>query len=215
LLAVDVPVGGEVPDLAGEARGELGGVEAVDGADAALPGEQAVVVGVDVVPEHGDEPHARDHHPLLGVRLPARRRGRRHGSGGVPAAARRPRRGRGGSAWRRRGVEEGEWWRWKRGGFHLQWCAGREMEYVWREGGVAGPAGGTRAEGTPLTSLCTSTFKQMGVSTAVLHGIGPKCKGSEIHGVLEVSLSSLCYWYALRNEQRLRKQEHQRFACAS
>lgn len=38
VLSVDVALGGETPDLAGEAGGELGGVEAVDGPDAALPG---------------------------------------------------------------------------------------------------------------------------------------------------------------------------------
>jgi hypothetical protein len=130
LLAVDVPVGGEVPDLAGEARGELGGVEAVDGADAALPGEQAVVVGVDVVPEHGDEPHARDHHPLAGVRLPARRRGRADGDTALEAASPPRRGGRGGGRGGGRDEEAphggGEGWRrrerrrrWKRGGVPL------------------------------------------------------------------------------------------------
>jgi hypothetical protein len=38
VLSVDVALGREAPDLAGEAGGELRGVEAVDGPDAALPG---------------------------------------------------------------------------------------------------------------------------------------------------------------------------------
>jgi hypothetical protein len=73
-LAVDVALGGEATDLGGKAGGEPGGVEAIDGADAALPGEEAGVVRVHVVPEHGYQAHPRDHHPLPRICLPPRGR---------------------------------------------------------------------------------------------------------------------------------------------
>ena len=72
VLAVDVALGGEAADLAAEARGKLGGVEAVDGGDAALAGEKLLVVPLHVVPEHRREPHSRDNHALLRVLLPLR-----------------------------------------------------------------------------------------------------------------------------------------------
>lgn len=81
VLPVDVPLRREPADLPGEASGELGGVEAVDRADPALPGEQLLVVGVDVVAEDGDEPSPGDDDPLPGVRLPLRR-GHAGGCGG-------------------------------------------------------------------------------------------------------------------------------------
>lgn len=52
VLAVDVALGGEATDLAAEAGGELGGVEAIDGGDATLSGEELLVIAVDVVAEH-------------------------------------------------------------------------------------------------------------------------------------------------------------------
>jgi len=39
VLPVNVALGGEAADLAAEAGGELGGVEAIDGGDAALSSE--------------------------------------------------------------------------------------------------------------------------------------------------------------------------------
>ena len=78
-------------DLGSEAGGEPGGVEEVDGAGTAAPGEEAVIVRAHVVAEHRHHAHPRDHHPLLRVRLPPRcpPRGRgcvREGTSDVAAA---------------------------------------------------------------------------------------------------------------------------------
>lgn len=67
IFAVNVAVGAEATNLATESSRELGGVEAVDEADAGLTGEELVVVGVDVVAEDGNEAHAGDNHALFGV----------------------------------------------------------------------------------------------------------------------------------------------------
>jgi len=72
VLAVDVALGREAADLAAETRGELGGVEAVDGGDAALAGEELLVVTLHVVTEHRREAHSGDHNALLGVLLSLR-----------------------------------------------------------------------------------------------------------------------------------------------
>ncbi|URE07736.1 hypothetical protein MUK42_27261 [Musa troglodytarum] len=75
VLPINVPLRRKPPDLAGEPCGELGRVKPVNQPDPALPLEELVVVRVDVVSEHGDQPHAGDHDPLLRIRLPAGRRG--------------------------------------------------------------------------------------------------------------------------------------------
>jgi hypothetical protein len=59
--------------LGGEAGGEPGGVEAVNGHDAALAGEEPVIESAHVVAEHGDQAHPRDHHALPRVGRAARR----------------------------------------------------------------------------------------------------------------------------------------------
>jgi hypothetical protein len=90
VLAVDVSLRGEPPDLGREPGGEAAGVEAVDGADPALALQEPVVEGAHVVPEHGHQPHPRDHHPFPRVRLPPRRRlsgGRRRADGRPRASA--------------------------------------------------------------------------------------------------------------------------------
>ena len=43
VLVVHVALGGEAADLAAKARAELGGVEAVDGGDAALTSEKLLI----------------------------------------------------------------------------------------------------------------------------------------------------------------------------
>jgi len=57
VIAVDVALDREAADLVAKARGELGGVEAVDGGDAALVGEKLLVVPLHVIPKHRREPH--------------------------------------------------------------------------------------------------------------------------------------------------------------
>jgi len=81
VLAVDVALGREAADLAAEAGGKLGRVEAIDGGDAALSGKELLVIALDVVAEHRREAHSGDHHALLGVLLALRGRnlGRRRG----------------------------------------------------------------------------------------------------------------------------------------
>lgn len=69
VLAINVALGGEAPDLAAEPGGELGGVEAVYRSDPALAGEELVVVGVDLVAEYRDEAGSGDDNALLGVLL--------------------------------------------------------------------------------------------------------------------------------------------------
>ncbi|WVZ23421.1 hypothetical protein V8G54_001965 [Vigna mungo] len=81
VLAVDVALGREAADLAAEAGGKLGRVEAIDGGDATLSGKELLVITFDVVAEHGRKAHSGDHHALLGVLLALRGRdlGRRRG----------------------------------------------------------------------------------------------------------------------------------------
>lgn len=79
VFAVDVALGAEPADLAGEPGRELGGVEPVDLSDTTLAGEKLLVVTVDVVAEDGGQTHARYHDPLLRVLLSL---GRGGGDGG-------------------------------------------------------------------------------------------------------------------------------------
>lgn len=72
VFAIDVTASTEPPNLSGEFRGELGDVEPVDDVNTARPRQELVVEHVHVVPEDGHQPHARDHHPLLRIRLSLR-----------------------------------------------------------------------------------------------------------------------------------------------
>lgn len=97
VLAVDVTLRGEPLDLSGESGRELGSIEPVDEADPALSLQQALVVRIHVVTKNGHQPHPRDHHPLLRIRLPLRRRhgrGEDQGAGPGSAAATAARRSR-------------------------------------------------------------------------------------------------------------------------
>lgn len=69
VLAVNVTLGVEPADLAGEPGRKLGRVEPINRADPTLTREQPVVVLIDLVPEHRDQTHARNHDPLLRVVL--------------------------------------------------------------------------------------------------------------------------------------------------
>lgn len=79
ILPIDVPLRLEPPNLAAEARGELGRIESINQSDAALPAQQLLVVGIDIISEYRHQPHARDHHAFLRVRLAL---GRSNGGGG-------------------------------------------------------------------------------------------------------------------------------------
>ncbi|KOM45670.1 hypothetical protein LR48_Vigan06g097600 [Vigna angularis] len=74
VLVVDVALDREATDLATEASGKLGRVEAIDGNDATLSGKELLVITLDVVAEHGREAHSGDHHAFLGVLLALRGR---------------------------------------------------------------------------------------------------------------------------------------------
>lgn len=70
VLPINVAIGREPTDLTAESGGELGRVETIDRLHAALAGEEAVVVDVDVVAEDGDEAHSSDDDSLLRISLP-------------------------------------------------------------------------------------------------------------------------------------------------
>lgn len=72
VLAVNVTLGVEPVDLAGEPGRKLGRIEPINRADPTLAREQPVVVLIDLVPENRDQTHARNHDPLLRVVLALR-----------------------------------------------------------------------------------------------------------------------------------------------